>query len=260
MTSDDIIDDIIVDPGTRFNAYDDLFGIRKAEDESLQSLINRVEDAMKQIKDLQPDGFTMDLLDEELASMTLIQAMPSEEYSSFTSSLLLKNKLDKAAVHQVFITEDIQRCRHTGDVLSFSSTLAASSNASRGMKSAVSCTWCGRNGHEESKYWRKDKDRLKAQEDTQNAPSRSQKCRNHANVAQDASEDSSPSPSKNASKVTEFAGNASTSFPPTSPSSSTPLQLDADFYWIADTGATSHMTSHHHWFKDYTVRIALDSP
>jgi len=39
-------------PGTWFNAYDDLFNIRKVEDESLQSLINRVEDKIKKIKDL----------------------------------------------------------------------------------------------------------------------------------------------------------------------------------------------------------------
>ena len=33
--------------GSRFNAYDDLFSIRKNEDESLQSLINRVDESMK---------------------------------------------------------------------------------------------------------------------------------------------------------------------------------------------------------------------
>ncbi|KAJ3520347.1 hypothetical protein NMY22_g12799 [Coprinellus aureogranulatus] len=33
--------------GSRFNAYDDLLAIRKKEDESLQSLINRVDEAMK---------------------------------------------------------------------------------------------------------------------------------------------------------------------------------------------------------------------
>ena len=61
-------------PGMRFNAYDDLFSIRKLEDESLQSLINRVEDAVKTIRDLRPKDFTLDKLDEELASMALIRA------------------------------------------------------------------------------------------------------------------------------------------------------------------------------------------
>jgi hypothetical protein len=35
--------------GARFNAYDDLFSIRKKEDEELQSLVNRVDAAMQTI-------------------------------------------------------------------------------------------------------------------------------------------------------------------------------------------------------------------
>jgi len=49
----------------------------------------------------------------------------------------------------------------------------------------------------------------------------------------------------NGSDVTEFAGNASTRLLDHSNLSS-PLQLDADFDWIADIGATSHMTPHRH--------------
>ena len=49
-------------------------------------------------------------------------------------------------------------------------------------------------------------------------------------------------------KSTDFARNSQAN-----PSSlSSPLQLNADLHWIADTGATSHMTPHHHWFKSYT--------
>ena len=48
----------------------------------------------------------------------------------------------------------------------------------------------------------------------------------------------------------EFAGFASArAADPTSLSE--PLQLRADFDWIADTGATSHMTPHRHWLQDY---------
>jgi hypothetical protein len=49
----------------------------------------------------------------------------------------------------------------------------------------------------------------------------------------------------------KFAGHASLrSVDPSDPH--TPLQLDADFDWNADTGATSHMTPHHHWVQNYT--------
>ena len=36
--------------GNRFNAYDTLFSIRKQDDESLQTLINRVDDALTLIR------------------------------------------------------------------------------------------------------------------------------------------------------------------------------------------------------------------
>ena len=57
-----------------------------------------------------------------------------------------------------------------------------------------------------------------------------------------------------------LAGNASTSIlDPSHPCS--PLILDASTDWNADTGATSHMTPHRHWFSTYTpwrtpVRLA----
>jgi len=33
-----------------------------------------------------------------------------------------------------------------------------------------------------------------------------------------------------------------------------PLQLDACVDWNADTGATSHMTSHRHWLRNYVPK------
>ena len=47
----------------------------------------------------------------------------------------------------------------------------------------------------------------------------------------------------------DFAGNAS-AFDFTDPHS--PLMTDARTDWIADTGATRHMTPHRHWFHSYT--------
>ncbi|XP_006459178.1 hypothetical protein AGABI2DRAFT_60112, partial [Agaricus bisporus var. bisporus H97] len=55
--------------GMRFNAYDELFPIRKLEEESLQSLINRVESSKRKIKELRPSSFTLEMLDDELTSM-----------------------------------------------------------------------------------------------------------------------------------------------------------------------------------------------
>ncbi|KAF9553961.1 hypothetical protein CPC08DRAFT_737803 [Agrocybe pediades] len=97
-------------PGTRFDAYDDLFSIRKKDDETLQTLMNRVDIAIKQIQDLRPTPFDLKTLDEELACMALIRALP-EEFSNFASSLLLLDKLERATIQQAFVSEESQR-RH----------------------------------------------------------------------------------------------------------------------------------------------------
>jgi hypothetical protein len=57
--------------------------------------------------------------------------------------------------------------------------------------------------------------------------------------------------------VTEFAGHAALS---DYMALNSLLQLDAKFNWIADTGATSHMTPHRHWIHNYaplTVPVRL---
>ncbi|KNZ75973.1 hypothetical protein J132_00722 [Termitomyces sp. J132] len=96
-------------PGTCFHAYDDLFSIRKGEKDNLQTLINRGETAMKKIQDLHPKDFDIAKLDNELASMVVIRALP-DDFSAFVSTLLLKDDLDKAKIHQAFVTEETQCC------------------------------------------------------------------------------------------------------------------------------------------------------
>ena len=46
-------------PGARFNAYDNLFSIRKQPNESLQSLCARINSTMQIIQDLRPTTFTL---------------------------------------------------------------------------------------------------------------------------------------------------------------------------------------------------------
>ena len=80
-------------PGTRFNAYDALFSIQKADDENLPALMARADKAMQDIRALRPPNFTLDMLDKELQCMTLIRALPAD-YNTFASSLLLLDALD----------------------------------------------------------------------------------------------------------------------------------------------------------------------
>src|ERR1700688_2374180 len=52
-------------PGARFNAYDDLFCIRKQDTESLVDLGVRMEKSMQAIQNLRPATFKIEQLDEE---------------------------------------------------------------------------------------------------------------------------------------------------------------------------------------------------
>ena len=74
---------------------------------------------------------------------------------------------------------------------------------------------------------------------------RERECNERANVTQDV-----PKGYTIESEVTEFAGSVSTrSSDFLDPS--TPFQPNADFDWIADSGATSHMTLHRAWVRNY---------
>ncbi|EKM73242.1 hypothetical protein AGABI1DRAFT_135259, partial [Agaricus bisporus var. burnettii JB137-S8] len=149
--------------GMRFNAYDDLFSIRKLEEESLQSLINRVESSKRKIKELRPSSFTLEQLDDELASMALIRALP-DEFSGFTSSLLLMDKLDKTTVHQAFVTEDLQRRKRAQDASGTSQALTARSGSQFATKT---CDFCGREGHKFAECKTFERAKSRAQEDAQ---------------------------------------------------------------------------------------------
>ena len=91
-------------PGARFNAYDELFSIHKADDETLMDVATRVEKAMSNIKNLRPTDFTLDKLDDELLCMAMIHALP-ESFANLTSNLLLVDKLDKSVILQAFKSE-----------------------------------------------------------------------------------------------------------------------------------------------------------
>jgi hypothetical protein len=221
-------------PGTRFNAYDDLFSIRKHDGEDLQSLINRVDDAVHRIRDLRSTGFTLDKLDDELASMTLIRALP-DDYNAFVSSLLLKDDLDKAMVQNAFVREDNQRRRRQDESPSIGTALAISSGP---------CAFCGYNGHTQDvcRQYARAKDDLKKNRNT-----KGKNKDKAAHIVDAQTQDTVDS----VSQVTEFAGNASALSTSSSP---TPPNLN----WLADTGATSHMTPHRHWVRNYSpLRIPI---
>ncbi|TFY53988.1 hypothetical protein EVG20_g9887 [Dentipellis fragilis] len=234
-------------PGTRFNAYDDFFSICLQDSESLQSLMNRIDEGMRTIQNLRPDPYVLKDLDNELVCMAMVRSLPPE-YSTFTSSLLLLDKLDRTSLQDAFRNEEINRLRRGGELGPSALKAAAPASAAAAKapprpKSNLKCDYCKRSGHTTEQCYKKAFDSLHP----------SQKANAVVPAAASGSSSSAPVP-------TEFAGSASLR------SSSSPSLNDppADESWNADTGATSHMTSHRHWFHSYSpfvtpIRLADNS-
>ncbi|KAF8226531.1 hypothetical protein L208DRAFT_1301448, partial [Tricholoma matsutake] len=129
-------------PGTCFNTYDDLFSVRKQESEGLEGLIARVSEKVHAIKDLHPSGFTLNDLDNELHSMALIRALPNE-YSSFVSSLMLIDNLDRSTIHEAFRNEQLNHEHHSG----FSSDSTSSTALATSSVIGLLCDLCRFKGH-----------------------------------------------------------------------------------------------------------------
>ena len=216
-------------PGARFNAYDDLFSIRKDDKESLMDLGVRIEKAMATIQNLRSSSFTIETLDEELQCMALIRALP-EEYRHLSSSLLLMDKMDKDVILQAFRSEEQNRQRHTETVNQAKANGQKGSRSSKTpLKADTHCYFCKKKGHwtdtcpelKELKELKREKDKSK----TEGASKAAEK----------------------AEAVTEFAGKASAVSEHEANSTSSNV-----FHWNTDSGATSIMTPHRHWIRNYT--------
>ena len=210
-------------PGARFNAYDDLFSIRKTEEESLQSLVNRVDAAIQHIQNLRPKDFTLDKLDEELLCMAMVRALP-EDYSHFVSSLMLRDNLDKSTIIQAFHTEEISRTRRSAPQVSEVANKASAvgqtskfTNRRQPFNPNIPCKFCGQLGH-----W---------------IP----KCKLYLAKQAEAR-------AANPANIQESAGKASIY---SLEQLDSPFSHQTNYDWNADSGATSHMTPHRHWLRNY---------
>lgn len=223
---------LIKRPGQRFNAYDSLFSIRKKDDESLTSLLGRVDQSLQRIKDLRPKAFTIDDLDQELSSMALICSLPAE-YNSFVSSLLLLLQFDCSTLNEAFTTEENQRRTRNLDT---SSQVALSTSLSSTSTIKPICDFCGCSGHLEASCFTKQSASTNAKKIAKDGcPKYGKGTRHGANTSE-------------TTEVVEYAGNAS--IHPSDPTA--PLESSASSDWNTDTGVTSHMTPHRHWFFKYT--------
>ena len=229
-------------PAQRFNAYEKLFSMQKTDDESLTQFAGRIKASLIDIQALRDSGFTLESLDDELASMALLKGLPTEKYSNLRTSLLMTTKLSMSDLVQALALEEANTNQSASDLAQRAFVKPINTKASKASKQ---CTFCGRNGHELSQCFDMKNASKKRKDELKNNKGKGKQ--EEAKAVEDA--------------TAEFAGNASTSdF--TNPHS--PLLLSASADWITDTGATCHMTPHRHWFATYTpqrtpVKLANDT-
>jgi len=237
---------------TRFVTYEEFFSIRKRSDESLPALSARVELAMARIQELCPTSFDLKTLDAELSCMAMMHAL-GPEYSNFTSFLTLLTDLDKDKVKAAFQTEEINRRPRPDAPTSSGSSALSTSSPSCTCNPSSTCTFCDKPGYCQCKCYA-----LQRTKDTYKSSKRTGRRPNQANTTSATPAVVSTTPTAAIAHVAtqdvaERAGNASFHFrDPSDPLS--PLQLNADADWNADTGATSHMTPHRHWLHNYSPK------
>jgi len=83
----------------RFQAYQDLFSIKKDSSETLDGVINRVDEQVRIIKSLTPDTFTLDSLYDDLSSMTIIDSLP-HDFNTVVNTLAVVDEFSKTDVIQ----------------------------------------------------------------------------------------------------------------------------------------------------------------
>jgi hypothetical protein len=246
-------------PGMRFSAYNNLFSIVKGPEETLPSVASRVKEAMVRVVELRakqitevstsPGGsaqttraYTIGNLNNELALMAMLRALPHKDYADFVSSLMRQKDLTRANVEAAFQVEQTKRNTHRSPLLSRSGNAALHTAASppRQNKPGVKCGFCTGEGHNEDACYKKDCTRKDAQKAVEEHRANHDGAKpRRANCAATSSS-SSPAPSDGA-KVTELAASASVCL------ANLP-NTHADGHWITDTGATSHMSPRCSWF------------
>jgi hypothetical protein len=277
-------------PGTCFSTYNDLFSIAKGAEKTLPAVASRVEIALARVRKLRPETITGDNgkpciygvkdLEHKLALMAMLRTLPRNKYANFVSSLMRTKDLDRCAVEAAFQIEQTECNAHHGPLLSPSGNamLRAQYNACGGLRSAPSspddkCEFCLSSSHKEETCFAKEHSKEAAQ-------TRTKECQEERKAGK-----------KNSGGDRAAVASASASAAPTSPKAPTPPpkviassraaavkesatrtsvrlagthDTHTDAHWIADSGATSHMSTQCQWFKTFEphivpIRVANDA-
>ncbi len=143
-------------PATRFASYEALLSVQKQDDEdAAPALSMRMEKLLKAAQNARSTDFSLQQLDEDLACMALIRALPAKDYSSFRSLLLMKENITLASLKDTLFLEEANRNRKSSYVDSAAALAAYSPSPLSSSTSSTPCTFCDIPGHTEANCFKK---------------------------------------------------------------------------------------------------------
>jgi hypothetical protein len=134
------------------NTYNELFGIVKGAEESLPSVVGCVSKSLIHVQSLHPSGFTLETLDNKLALMAMLRALPRDQYSNFVLSLMRQKKLKQSEVEAAFQIEQTEHDAICSPLLSISNAVLRTTDTA--VKSDTPCKFCSILGHVEEKCYK----------------------------------------------------------------------------------------------------------
>jgi len=131
----------------RFHAMNKLFSLHKDADESLKSVITRIEQTMALLKSLRPSDYSLATLDDELMTLALLRSLP-ESSQVWSSSLFSKEQLTYANIKAQFNTQS-NLFQNTDETAAKAFTFSRPVPSTAVSKWNLICTFCDGKGHSE---------------------------------------------------------------------------------------------------------------
>jgi hypothetical protein len=268
-------------PGTRFSTYNNLFSIAKGADKTLPAVASCVKIALACVHELHPKTITgndskpciygVKDLEDKLTLMAMLRTLPCNKYANFVLSLMCTKDLNCCAVQAAFQIEQVEHNTHHSPLLSLSTNTALCTqyNACGGLHSAPSlpdnkCKFCLASSHKEETCFAKEHAKEAAQM--------------HTKECQEECKAGKKNRGGDCATVTLASASATPMLPkaPMPPSKVTTASCAAavkesaacisvrvagthnthtDMHWIADLGATFHMSTQHQWFKTFELHV-----
>jgi hypothetical protein len=245
-------------PRTCFSAYNKLFSIVKRPKDTLPAVAVHVKAAIACVKELRPAtitvagasvAYTIKHLDDKLVLMAMLCALLRNKYGNFILLLMHTPDLTHCTVEATFQVEQTKCSAHHGPLVTPAGNIALCMrqdvhNAPR-TPSSVECTFCKAAGHTQDQCFARKRAADTAKAKTkERKEERKAKCHGGGNcmAATTALLSLLSFAAPKAPTVKELAASASLCLAGTH-------NTHADTHWIADSGATSHMSTQHHWFK-----------